>query len=237
MGDKMITFGKPRQHGPCGPTFNGLIGDGFVRYSDDDNAYTIAGYPKVVQLRRCTCSSRVIIDYKSSLTDDEVTSHENSNDTTVPIQAPTPRLELLTKTQRNNIKRLETLNKMASKFTNRQKDDKIINEINNVANFTKTQSFCVLHSKAMQTFVLDLSKLDTLGEVSWQTPIAQFARAPPDTSFYTLTIGIDELILFGGREIDSPSIHQKSTFDHRVSNRLFIFKPANLPIISSPNSL
>lgn len=231
----MITFGKPRQHGPSGPTFNGLIGDGFQKNSNDENAYTITGSPKVVQLRRCTCSSRVIIDYKTNLTDEDGGGLENVNEAAALPQLAPPRFELLTKTQRNNIKRLEALNKMASIF-NKQKDEKIINEINSIANFTKTQSFCVLHSKAMQTFVLDLSKLAKFGEVTWQTPIAQFTRAPPDTNFYSLTIGIDELILFGGREIDSPSINQKSMYDHRVSNRLFIFKPANLPIIASPNS-
>lgn len=69
--------------------------------------------------------------------------------------------------------------------------------------------------------------------VSWQTPIVEFPGAPLDTILYTLNKGIDEIILFGGMEMESSSI-QKSyeNVKHRVSSRLYIMKPDSLFISS-----
>ena len=97
---------------------------------------------------------------------------------------------------------------------------------------THAQRHCLLHSRVMQTFVLDISELtlttnddhDVMSggggggggdnEVEpkkrtarWQTPIAQFSHAPPDTILYSLAPGLDEIIMFGGMEVESsPSL-------------------------------
>ncbi len=132
------------------------------------------------------------------------------------------------------------MKKIATKF-NKLKDEKelkIMQQLNTTTSLTKTQNQCVVHSKVMQTFVLDLNPL--LGEnkacyVEWQPPIAQFDQAPPDTILYSLTNGIDEIILFGGMELESPLIHLKPSYEfikQRISNKLFIMKPVSLHISS-----
>jgi hypothetical protein len=155
----------------------------------------------------------------------------------------------LNKTQRNTIKRLEALKKIATKF-NKLKDEKehkIIQQLNSTASLTKTQNTCLVHSKFMQVFVLDIAELIksspiVLNElcylkepptVSWQTPIAHFCQAPIDTILYSLCKGIDELILFGGMETESQMMHIKSNYENvknRVTNKLYMMKPNNLII-------
>lgn len=155
----------------------------------------------------------------------------------------------MSKTQRNTIKRLEVLQKIATKF-NQHKDEKelkIIQQLNSTTSFNKTQNHCVVHTKVMHMFVLDIGNLfkndennqshDVSNEVTWQMPIVHFNQAPPDTILYSLAKGIDEIILFGGMELDSPLIHIKPTHDHeakhRVSNKLYLLKPSELFISTS----
>ena len=152
----------------------------------------------------------------------------------------------LSKTQRNTIKRLEALQKIATKF-NQLKDEKelnIIQQLNSTTSLNKTQNHCVVHTKVMHMFVLDISGLvnnhlmsEHANEVTWQMPIVHFNQAPPDTILYSLAKGIDEIILFGGMELDSPLAQIKQTHDneskHRVSNKLYLLKPSELFISAS----
>ena len=74
-----------------------------------------------------------------------------------------------------------------------------------------------------------------LPSVVWQPPIAQFEQAPPDTILYSLTNGVDEIVLFGGMELESPLIHLKPSYEfikHRISNKVYIMKPVSLHISS-----
>ena len=140
---------------------------------------------------------------------------------------------MLNKSQRNTIKRLEALEKVASMF---KQSEKIKQQLNTATSLTKTRNQCLVHSKAMQMFVLNINDLidnSIPPIVSWQTPIVEFPGAPMDTILYTLNSGIDEIILFGGMEMESSNI-QKSyeNVKHRVSSRLYIMKPDSLFIPS-----
>lgn len=148
-------------------------------------------------------------------------------------------MAMLNKTQRNTIKRLEALKKVAHKFKPNDGKNTIQQQLLTTTSLTKNRNQCVVHSKVMQMFVLDIAELfkNQAGEhlyVNWKTPIVEFPQAPLDTILYTLNKGIDEIILFGGMEIESPSI-QKSyeNVKHRVSSRLYIMKPDSLFITSS----
>lgn len=108
------------------------------------------------------------------------------------------------------------------------------------------QQNCVLHSKMMQLFVLDLSEIFSNRDtdkseskakttVSWQTPIAHFTQAPPETILYSLAQGIDEIILFGGMEVADSNLsiiikpsHDNNRAKPRVSNKLYVMKPREL---------
>jgi hypothetical protein len=151
-----------------------------------------------------------------------------------------------------NLHRLEALKKIATKFNKLkdEKEQKIMQQLNSTNSLNKTQNQCVVHSKVMQTFVLDLNHLFSknnenheknenekklLPNVAWQPPIAQFDQAPPDTILYSLTNGVDEIVLFGGMELESPLIHLKPSYEfikHRISNKVYIMKPASLHISS-----
>ena len=151
----------------------------------------------------------------------------------------------LTKTQRNTIKRLEALQKIATKF-NQLKDEKelkIIKQLNSTTSLNITQNHCVVHTKVMHMFVLDISDLfnnqlkQQSNEVTWQMPIVHFNQAPPDTILYSLAKGIDEILLFGGIELDSPLIHIMPSHDQeakrRVTNKLYLLKPSEMFISAS----
>ncbi len=158
----------------------------------------------------------------------------------------------MNKTQRNTIKRLETLKKLATKFNSATKspreaeESKIGEQLSSTQALNKVQNFCVIHSKAMQLFVLDISDLlagasKFSPSVFWQTPIApHFAQAPTDTILYTLARGVDEIVMFGGMELtDSPLFHVKPSYEQmkpRVSNKLFVMKPASLFVSANTSS-
>lgn len=140
----------------------------------------------------------------------------------------------LNKSQINTIKRLQVLKKQADKFKHQSlsSDDYAID----LARKKKQKLGCVIHSKLMQVFVLDLSKCLSKNEscpsLNWQTPIAHFKNAPPDTVLFSLALGIDEILLFGGMEIDSDlDKNLRPSYEyikHRVSNKLFLMKPRNI---------
>jgi hypothetical protein len=154
----------------------------------------------------------------------------------------------MNKTQRNTIKRLEALKKLATKFNSSKSSDdkdtiKIGEQLNTTHTLSKVQNYCVVHTKAMQMFVLDIRDLVNnerkfSPSVYWQTPIApHFFQAPTDTILYTLAKGQDEIVMFGGMELmDSPLFHVKPSYDqmkHRVSNKLYVMKPASLFVSTS----
>jgi F-box protein 42 len=288
--NKLVTFGKPRMplQSATSPaslstlnnnTFNSLINEGVSdKYSKDTTtAFTIAGYVKSAQPRKCTCSS-IVVDKQSvnqaklsrmstnsslesvrSSTSDDLDAQNNSTDedsssnssprSSSPSSSNEAQFNGLNKTQRNTIKRLEALKKIATKF-NKLKDEKehkITQQLNSTTSLTKTQTQCLVHSKIMQMFILDINGLfeeksgarseskSCMPSVSWNVPIVHFNQAPPDTILYSLTKGIDEIILFGGMELDSPLIHLKPSYDymkHRVSNKLYMMKPNDLFISS-----
>jgi hypothetical protein len=153
-------------------------------------------------------------------------------------------LNLMSKAQLKTIKRLETLKKLATKFkdtsTKSKEETKILDQLNSTQSLTTAQNCCVVHTKAMQMFVLDISGLFPTAKIvsdnlkaKWQTPIApHFFHAPNDTILYSLSKGIDEIILFGGMELmDSPLYHIKPSYEQmkqKISNKLFIMKPSDL---------
>lgn len=300
--NKLVTFGKPRMpiQSATSPaslstlnnnTFNSLINEGVNdKYSKDNTtAFTIAGYIKSAQPRKCTCSSIVVdkqsasglnqaklsristnsslesvrsmnedMDVQNNSTDEDSSSNNSprsSSPSSMPNSGNDAQFNGLNKTQRNTIKRLEALKKIATKF-NKLKDEKehkIIQQLNSTTSLTKTQTQCLVHSKIMQMFILDINGLfeeksevkpaqsagaeskSCMPSVSWNIPIVHFNQAPPDTILYSLTKGIDEIILFGGMELDSPLIHLKPSYDymkHRVSNKLYMMKPNDLFISS-----
>lgn len=150
-------------------------------------------------------------------------------------------LNLLNKTQRNTIKRLEALKKFATKLNSSasssrsEKESKIAEQLSSTQTLSKAQNYCVVHSKAMQMFTLDISELiqhpnSEQPTVYWQLPIApHFRHAPPETILYTVCKGVDEIIVFGGMEMaDCPLYNLKSTSDQmkdRVVNKLHVMKP------------
>ena len=170
-------------------------------------------------------------------------NNSSINDTQINASDP-QQMAMLNKTQRNTIKRLEALKKVALKFKPNEGKNTIQQQLLTTNSLTKTRNQCVVHSKVMQMFVIDIADLfrdkqtnqaeDNSLFVNWKTPIVEFPHAPLDTILYTLNKGIDEIILFGGMEIESPSI-QKSfeNIKHRVSSRLYIMKPDSLFIASS----
>lgn len=176
----------------------------------------------------------------SSISENDIQIDENKRNQANSTDSST-QMTILNKSQRNTIKRLEALKKIATKF-NKLKDEKelkIMQQLNTTTSLSKSQNQCVVHSKVMQTFVLNLSPLfksDSDNKfVEWHPPIAQFDQAPPDTILYSLTSGIDEIILFGGMELESPHIHLKPSYDfikHRISNKVYIMKPNTLHITS-----
>lgn len=263
--NKLVTFGKPRmprnsimplksQNESNKPQItNPYINDDFQN-QNDPNVYTLAGTSKKPHHRNCTCLSLTVPVLNSKNLSHLLPNTSNggnnnirvasANSSVNDIQVPAvdgQQATMLNKSQRNTIKRLEALQKVASKF-NKEKDAKntIQQQLNSATSFTKTQNQCLVHSKVMQIFVLDIKELfneECKPNVSWQTPIVEFNQAPLDTILYTLNKGIDEIILFGGMEMESPSI-QKSyeNIKHRVSSRLYIMKPDSLYISSSNNS-
>ena len=144
-------------------------------------------------------------------------------------------LAMLNKTQRNTIKRLEALKKVSLKFnkSNEESESKaaIQQQINTATSLTKSQKNCVEHSKVMQMFVLNISNLFASDSskslsVEWQIPILEFPKAPLYTILYSLNLGINEIVLFGGMEMESPLIQKNyENAKHRVSSRLYIMKP------------
>jgi len=260
---KLVTFGKPRiplassnKSVPSSSSvistaqttfknpFSGMIGDGFQlnslnKYTNEQSdAYTLVG--QTVQLRKCSCSSLSSTSISSQSTRHQ-TSKSNDpiddSDKALTNNEQTPselQLRLLNKSQRNTIKRLEALKKIASKFNKlEEKEQKLIKQFNSTAYLSKTRKNCVIHSNSMQMFILDVNDLyknynstahTKLPCVTWQTPIMA-NQAPPDTILYSLNQGIDELILYGGME---PTMNLKPSNDNiknRISNKLYIIKP------------
>lgn len=236
-GQKIVTLGKPRSN--INTSYASLHLNSLIQSNQSDVPLTIYGQNKQAQERKCTCSCNNIIPSKKQKENGlELTSESNKSDTA--------NLNLLNKSQRNTIKRLEALKKIATKF-NKLKDEKeikLIQQLNSTTSLTTTQNNCVLHSKLMQLFVLDISNLfnpvdcrndivNNINSVNWQVPIAHFSsHSPSDTILYTLAKGIDEIILFGGMELDSQGPSLKPCYEnfvkHRVSNKIYILKPNNL---------
>jgi len=135
---------------------------------------------------------------------------------------------LVSTDEQTTMRRLEALNRMACRVL---PSAGLQRQLSSTASLTRSRSRCVVHSKKMQMFVMDLGELfaGETGRVAWQTPIVEFEGAPVDTILYTLNRGVDEIILFGGMEMEAPSI-QKSceNVKQRVSSRLYIMKPDSL---------
>ena len=78
---------------------------------------------------------------------------------------------------------------------------------------------CIIRSKLMQVFVLDIKTIisnlngnnSQLLEAAWIKPIFSFKNEPTNTILYSLTKGINEILLFGGMEIDS-------TYSNNIQN-------------------
>lgn len=237
-GNKLVTLGKPRSN--CFTSYSSMGS----KVGSSSNPLTIYGPGKLAQERKCSCStSEVFVSKKIKQDLDLEIEKEDLKEVEVEKKAE-PNLNLLNKSQRNTIKRLEVLKKIAIKF-NKPKDDneiKLIQQLKSTTCLNRTKNNCVLHSKVLQLFVLDFSQLLEFkdkngGFVNWQTPIAHFSpQSPSDTILYTLTKGIDELIMFGGMELDSQAPSLKPNYEsyvkHKVGNKIYILKPNNLFVTS-----
>lgn len=247
--DKLITFGKTRT--PVSPQTAKTPADSLsskiqvfnpFSLSDSNECFTITGAmtTKTVQSRKCTCSTKVFDKHPISNfvtpTNDVNSLDDNQIENTLINTNDAQQMALLNKSQRNTIKRLEVLKKISIKFnkTKDEKETKITQQMNTTTSLNRTQKYCVVHSHLMQMFILDIKQL--MNEmivakpiVNWQTPIAHFYQAPPDTILYSLVIGVDEIILFGGMESDSPLKNQtKNCNDYsknRISNKMYVMKP------------
>lgn len=150
---------------------------------------------------------------------------------------------ILNKSQLNTLKRHEVLKKLADKYNPAVSRDRTDTEYRSTLERQLSSRCCVVHSRLMQVFVLDISKCliephqnhhQQQLSVSWQTPIAHFTNAPCETTLYSLALGIDEIILFGGMEIDSAmpyNMRPSPSYEHvkhRVSNKVFVMKPRQL---------
>jgi len=220
--NKLVTFGKPRQpREPSGGAssrpvvanafVSGLVGDG------DAEVFTIAGGLKQMTPRKCSCSKTDALPLAS-----------NTVQLLRESQRQVGQVPLVSTGEQNTMRRLEALNRMACRVL---PSAGLQRQLSSTASLTRSRSRCVVHSKKMQMFVMDLGELfaGETGRVAWQTPIVEFEGAPADTILYTLNKGVDEIILFGGMEMEAPSI-QKSceNVKQRVSSRLYIMKPDSL---------
>lgn len=211
---KLVTLGKPR---------SSLLAS-YCSLQEEETKTPLSIYKSQIEERKCMCDkvSEVI---------------ESAREEEQPVQADN--LNLLNKSQRNTIKRLEALKKMANKF-NRLKGDevKLGEQLTKTNKMNQKRHHCVLHTKYMQIFVLDVKSLFTKEDVcvEWQIPIAYFSsHSPADTILYSLSKGKDELVLFGGMEFESQTHNNlKPNYDsdqqHKVSNKTFVLKPKGLHI-------
>lgn len=219
--DKLVTLGRPRSS--ISTSYSSLQG----KCTDTGASNSMTIYKSRLEERNCTCSSQT-----NSMARDVVTEKSEKNE-----EINGKNMNLLNKSQRNTIKRLEALKKIANQLKN-EKEIKLCQQINLTNNLNKTRTNCILHSKYMQIFVLDIKNL-TKKEyaVEWQYPIAHFSQhSPTETILYSLSKGKDELIMFGGMELESQPNVLKSTNNgdpqHKVSKKMFIMKPKGLYITS-----
>ncbi len=263
--DKLITFGKIRTPNPTlsnsTTTTSTLSNQSLINkiqifnpFNLNDNStdcFTITGtlYSKLIQKRKCTCLlSNPNTNNSNNKNSNFITPTNRVDDTvssTIDIinTGDAQQMALLNKTQRNTIKRLEVLKKIAIKFNKKENDQKSTTTNTSAASSSSTsssnclinrsQKHCVVHSNSMQMFILDINELleDELKEqpiVNWQIPVAHFYQTPPDTILYSLILGIDEIILFGGMESDSPLKNQAKSYNdyskNRISNKLYVMK-------------
>ncbi|CAF1088700.1 unnamed protein product [Brachionus calyciflorus] len=215
---KLITLGRPRA------SFS------YQTLTEVESKNPLTIYNNQIEDRRCTCSSiDKIVEIKKEENIEEKPSEANLN--------------LLNKSQRNTIKRLEALKKIANKFNQlkNEKEAKLNQMLSSTNTLNKTRTHCILHSKFMQIFVLDINALFKTNEnlnVEWQFPIAHFSsHTPLETILYSLANGKDELILFGGMELESQISNLKPNYDgqqqHKVTNKTYIMKPKGLHITSN----
>lgn len=247
--DKLITFGKTRTPLATSPTASTdnlaskiQVLNPFSLNDLSTDCFTLTGSSSVaksIQPRKCTCSMKIvekqpISNFITPSSVNNLDDNQYSIENTVINVNDAQQMAMLNKTQRNTIKRLEVLKKIALKF-NKLKDEKetkITQQLNTTTSLSRSQKHCVVHSNYMQMFILDIKQLlvDSAGEkpiVSWQIPVAHFSNAPPDTILYSLVKGVDEIVLFGGMESDSPIKNQlKNDYSkNRISNKLYVMKP------------
>jgi hypothetical protein len=214
----IVTLGKAR-HQQQHPTT--------TTRSLPNSELTIYGNVKAARPRVCSCAGG-----------------DNKGEESELTAAAAPHLDKATK-------RLEALNKVA---TNLRERDVIQQQLS----VSKKKRFCVIHSKAMQVFVLNIEGLmrrrkrsDDDGQaattnsqeysVYWQVPIAHFTNAPGATVLYSLCKGIDEILLFGGLEVEWDSSAAAAATPYAkhlyrtksVSNKLFILKPKSPLMLST----
>ena len=252
--DKLITFGKSRTplatspNGSSKSTTDNLTNkiqvlNPFSLNDSSNECFTLTGNMtnKSIQARKCTCSMKVVDKQPISnfITTSSVNNNleENNQYSIENTINDAQQLAMLNKTQRNTIKRLEVLKKIALKFnkTKDEKETKITQQLNTTTSLNRTQKHCVVHSNYMQMFILDIKQLlsneykltNEKPIISWNIPVAHFYNAPPDTILYSLVKGIDEILLFGGMESDSPIKNQvKNDYSkNRISNKLYVMKP------------
>jgi F-box protein 42 len=169
--------------------------------------------------------------------------------------------KILNKSDRNTVKRNEMLQNMANKYIYARLANHLNggNSSNNNGVETNMFSFsrpklnqCIIHSKLMQVFVLDIKTLisnlsninnnnnSQLLEVAWMEPIFNFKNAPTNTILYSLTKGINEILLFGGMEIDSTysnNIQNNNNNNHEIDNEIVRHKICNDLYIMKANNL
>ena len=228
-GDKLITFGRPK-----------------------------ALLNEINAKRICTCqlisSSNMKKNDSIKLTSNELKAASDDNK---KIPLVNTNNKILNKSDRNTVKRNEVLQNMANKYmyarmSNQFNGSGVSSIESNLFSFSRPKlNQCIIHSKLMQVFVLNIESLilnikannSQLLEATWLEPIFSFTNAPPNTILYSLTTGINEILLFGGMEIDSTysnsniqnnsNINNNHEIDneivrHKICNELYIMKANNL---------
>lgn len=239
--NKLVTFGRPKLQ-ICDNNNNNTHNGGC-----SNTATATAGLSS--NRRICTCSTKsttVINGYRNN--EKTTTSSGAANSKVLTTTRNVATNKILNKSERNTVKRLEVLENIACRY---KQNNRLNNDLLLISR--KNLNQCIVHSKLMQVFVLDIENLmsnnkqydddQSLLEITWLEPIANFKSAPPNTILYSLNEGLNEIIMFGGMEIDSNNLQYNSNNNsnqqqqdivdddivrHKVCNGLYIMKANSL---------
>ena len=216
--DKLITFGRPK-----------------------------ALLNEINPKRVCTCLANTTADSSSSSAVKLISKQPGAVNEDKKIPLVNTNNKILNKSDRNTVKRNEMLQNMANKYIYARLSNQLNGVETNLFSFSRPKlNQCIVHSKLMQVFVLDVKTLISnlngniqLLEAAWMEPIFSFKNAPTNTILYSLTKGINEILLFGGMEIDSTYSNniQNNNNNHEIDNEIVRHKICNDLYIMKANNI